>query len=174
MHADSLMDTTELHSAIITVRVLGTNIRVHVKIFASWLTTLDFNFQGCPYTFIIDRWRSRNFGGFLRLFFAHGDRDEHQFGALIDDGAGNTRAEMDITQKKATVMQAVRDVLTCLAQIAETYQRSIVDYALWYRERRVDEEMTYKQFITRVTCNQIVHTDFMAPAGLAWELVEFA
>lgn len=82
----------------------------------------------------------------------------------------NARA-MTVSQKLNCVEHGCRDFVTCLGQIGTVHQRSMLEYAVWYRELHVNPA-TYEQFITLMTCHCIVLNDFMAP-NVLWTVVEF-
>lgn len=70
------------------------------------------------------------------------------------------------------LMQAVVDIMCHLDQIFRANKRSVLDYAVWYREKHKDAD-TYAQLIQLVTCHCIVHADFLAP-GVTYDIVPFA
>jgi len=143
-----------------------------LQIFDTYLTVIDFTIHGTPYTFTITKWQSKLLRGFLERFHAYTPRDEVQFGHMEVDEEGNTNLVMNLDQKINTVVQASKDVLGCLDKISNYYKRSVLDYAVWYREKYPVMEERYNQLITKLTCHLIVHTDFLAP-NLHWDVVEF-
>ena len=50
-------------------------------------------------------------------------------------------------------------------------KRSILDYAVYYREKYPQTE-TYAQYMSLVTCHCIVQADFLSP-DVFWEVVPF-
>jgi hypothetical protein len=78
---------------------------------------------------------------------------------------------MEDEHRVAAVVQACKDVIHTLDRILAAYERSVLDYACWYREKHPETD-TYSQLITLVCCHCIVHSDFLAP-NLNYELVVF-
>ena len=81
-------------------------------------------------------------------------------------------ARVQVEQKVNAVLQAVKDIFACLDKICVKYQRSVLDYALWYREKHRPATCSYSHFITLVTCHCLARVDFLAP-NIAWDLVQF-
>ena len=67
--------------------------------------------------------------------------------------------------------QVVLDMMRHLNQIFTANKRSLLDYAVWYREKHKELD-TYAQFVQLTTCHCIVHADFLAP-GLSYPIVPF-
>lgn len=171
--AELVMDQTLLHEEELNVFLSSTWVPVTLKVYATYVCIMDFSLYGQPYTFTIDKWRSKSLRKFLEMFHDYTSRDPVLFGGIHTDSEGNSSINMDVQQKVNAAMQGCKDVMGCLDKIAKHYQRSVLDYAVWYREQRPrrDDE-GYSQFITLLTCHLIVHTDFLAP-HVQWDLVEF-
>lgn len=169
--ASSLMDSEILHRDTFTSSVLGNTVRVDVRIAKTYRTSADFSVLGTAYTFTFDKWRCRQLTTFLHRFHAHAGRDEATYGRVKENDEGSLAVCMDLQHKINAIMQAVRDVVTCLDQIGQEHKRGMLDYAVWYREKH-REEGSYSELITRATCHCIVHSDFLAP-NVAWNLVQF-
>lgn len=164
------MDTV-LRLDEIRLDIFGVPIVASVTLARSYATSIDFSLNGSPYTFHVERWASRGFARFITLFFAHEERDPSTYGAIIECADGAVNIQMNVTQKCNAIVQATKDVMSCLNKVSTRYRRSVLDYAVWYREKHPEED-TYSQFITLRTCHCIVHSDFLAP-NLTWELVTF-
>jgi hypothetical protein len=171
--AEPVMDQTLLHEEVPHIFLMSTWVPVSLKVYSTYLCIVDFSLYGQPYTFTIDKWRSSRLRKFLEMFHAHASRVIDQFGCILSDSEGNLSNNMDVRQKVNAAVQGCKDVMGCLDKIAKHYKRSVLDYAVWYRERRPrrDDE-GYSQFITLLICHLIVHADFLAP-NVQWELVEF-
>jgi putative component of membrane protein insertase Oxa1/YidC/SpoIIIJ protein YidD len=165
------MDTAVLHQCTFQENVVDIPTTVTVAISQTWRTLADFSLYGLTYTFTMDKWRSKKLASFLVKFHEHQPRDPTTFGSVSVSDDGIPIIAVNPQQKIATVLQAVRDVISCLGKIHCKYQRSIVDYAIWYREKHSEED-TYAELITRLTCHCLLHSDFMAP-NTQWELVQF-
>lgn len=148
---------------------LDSTVRVTVTILYNYSTALDFTLFGMPYTFNVPTWQSRGLARFLVLFHAHTKRDAHEFGVVTENEEGVPNIQMNVMQKTSAVFQACKDIMFCLDKIARKHRRSVLDYAVWFREMRLDES-TYSQYITRRTCHSVVHSDFIAP-DVKWEEV---
>ena len=61
--------------------------------------------------------------------------------------------------------------MACLDKIGTHHQRSVLDYAVWYRDKHLGRA-TYSEFITLVTCECVVGAEFVVP-NQRWELVQF-
>ena len=160
-----------IHNQTVHPALFGARIAVELTIYSSYITTIDLTLHGQPYTFSATRWCGQGFLGFQKRFHAHCPRDEHIFGPFLLDAEGAPRSTKTLAHKLAIVVQACEDVLSCVHKICVVQGRGILDYAVWYRERH-PQEGTYSEFITRLACHFIVHTNFLAP-GVAYELVQF-
>ena len=152
-----------------TVAGIETDVSVTVDNF--YATMVDFHLHGRAYHFSIDAWRGRGIQKLLTFFHGHVTRDPANYGALVESDNGNREVRMTIPQRVNAVVQAVKDIMTCFEMIFQAHQRSIVDYAIWYREHGPRHE-TYSHHITKIACNCIIHSNFMAP-DVVWNLVEF-
>ena len=68
-------------------------------------------------------------------------------------------------------VQAVCDIMAHMDRIWRKYKRSVLDYAVFFRERHQAAD-TYEEYMSLVTCHCIVHADFLSP-DVAWEVVPF-
>ena len=69
-------------------------------------------------------------------------------------------------------MQAVKDVFLHLNSILIQQLRSILDYAVCYRENYGTDMTTYSKYIQLVTANCIDDNDFLA-GNMKWEVSIF-
>jgi len=166
MFRKELSDRVQLNSQTLHVTLIGNQVEVEVQIQATYLTILNFTFLTHPYTFQISKWRARGQAKFYTLFHEK-VRNQNEFGCILDDGSVQKTQQ----QKINTVIQAVREFFHCLDQILRAHQRSVIDYAVWYRERPMADE-NYSTYITLLVCHCIVHTNFMYPSA-TYELVEY-
>ena len=165
------MDTTMVHDEVVHVTLLAARVPVTIKVFSTYLTVIDFSLYGSLHTFTIKKWRSSQFTGFFKRFHVHTVRDAAKFGSMTMDAEGACTFHADVHQKVAAVLQAAKDVISCLDRIAEHHKSAILDYATWYREAHKEED-SYAELITRITCHLIVHTGFFSP-NIHWDLVQF-
>lgn len=155
-----------------TSKIMEVDIGVTVSIARDYTTAIDFTCFRTPYTFQIQKWRSRGLANFLQLFFAYGDRDVGEFGSILytPDGLPDFTS-LTVTHKQNAVIRACKDIMICLDIICAKYQRSVLDYAVWYRENCKKDD-TYNDYITLRTCHSIVHTNFLAP-NMHWDIIGF-
>jgi hypothetical protein len=147
------------------------SIPVHVIIRGMWETTIDFNFAANSYTFTFTKWSRNGMGRLLELFHSHAPRDPVLFGARLVDAQGNVDMTQITTEHKhQTVIQAVRDVFSVVDHISTKYQRSLVDYAIWHRERFPED--SYPSYIEKLASHLIVHANILGP-NVQWEQVHF-
>ena len=173
--------------------VMGNYIPVGVSIENTYKAAIDFTLFTILYTFTIDRWAKRGLAGYLRYFHDHVQRDVASYGyrvvdangaetvyedatGITDNGDGTftvgaTAKAMSQAQKLNCIEQGCRDIMVCLGQIGAAHQRSMLEYAVWYRENH-HTPAGYSEFITLVTCHSIAHNDFMAP-NVNWRVIEF-
>lgn len=175
------------------VLVMGNAIPVEVNIENTFKAYIDFSLFGTAYTFAIERWARRGLNGYLTFFHSFAARDMTQFGLKTEDSSGVVNFYADDTdlvqntdgtytvgpgakpitlyQKLNCIEQGCRDIITCLGQIGNTHQRSMMEYAVWFREV-YQTPADYADFITLMTCHSIMHSDFMAP-NIVWTLIKF-
>ena len=173
--------------------VIGNYIPIVLSIENTYKATIGFCLFSVCYTFTIERWARRGLAEFLNHFHAFVPRHIPTFGLRVEDKNGfsnffedttditsnpdgtyligaNARA-MTLIQKLNCIEQACKDILTCLEQIGSVHQRSILEYAVYYREN-YSNPGSYSEYITLLTCQSIGNNNFMAP-NIPWKLVEF-
>ena len=152
-------------------RIMGTSVNVSLTIRNTYDATMEFTLFGVAYTFAVTRWSRKGLASFLLLFFAYNSREAAEFGSCTVDDNGFPTFNMTTAHKVNAVIQGAKDVMACVDDIATRHQRSVLDYAVWYREKHACWD-TYEKYITMLACNCIVHAYFLAP-GVTWELVTF-
>jgi hypothetical protein len=170
MRAEEQMDVVARATSFRTA-IMGVAVEVQLTIKTTYVASFDFTLNGSPYTFCITKWSGRGFAKFATLFFKATERDASQFGSFSEAPDGMVSYSMSTAQKLNLIEQSVKDVLACVDIIGRKYNRSVLDYAVWYREKHTDMD-TYELYITRSACCAIVHVDFLAP-NVQWELVHF-
>jgi hypothetical protein len=149
--------------------ILGTPSISTVSIKQNWYVEVDFKWLGSTCSFVITRWMSKNAVESFRLFFKEYDRDPNVFGFITDEGSLNITAE----QKRMIIKQCYEDIVSAIELIVRTYQKCLLDYAVWYRDKRPAGKVrnTYSEFITTIACDCIVHGEILA--SNEWKLVEY-
>ena len=91
----------------------------------------------------------------------------------IDPDTGDVASSSSTAdQNKSTVLRAIKDVFLYLDLLLHQQPRSILDYAVWYCEKKSSYLDSYAKYIQLVTCHCIVHSDFLA-GDVRWEVLEF-
>lgn len=158
-------------SADLPCSLLDKSVQIYVHIDQNYATEMDFTLAGRPYTFRVTAWHTVAFHFFLVLFHQHTQRDPGEFGVSTKTEDGFPDFEMNVKQMDNAILQACKDVMFCLDEIAAEDAHSVLDYALWYREKG-SRERTYSKHIARVTCNCVVDSHFVVP-DIEWEEVVF-
>jgi hypothetical protein len=152
--------------------VLNQVLAINYTIKATFEASLNFSMHGDAHSFFVTKWSKKGFSNFARAFFQWGPRDEGMFGSMtIDDDGTPDFSKLTTQNKVAIVEQGLKDIMRCLNLIATKYKRSVIDYAVWYRERH-DSYDAYDLYITLLACHLIVHTDFLAP-DVVYDIVRF-
>ncbi|PNG99856.1 hypothetical protein TSOC_014353 [Tetrabaena socialis] len=142
--------------------LLGSSISVSFSMKMTYEAILDFSWGGRSYTFNIWHWKSGNIDKFIKLVHQYAERDQDTYGLITMAAQGVQVVNMDTTQKGNAVLQGCKDIMICLDKIITTYQSSIMDYAMWYREAHTEQE-DYSSYITRRTCHCVVHSELLSP-----------
>lgn len=158
----------------VSLEIAEKEVRADVEITTkSRMTTINFNYLGRAYQFVVSKWSGRGMAKLTELFFLHTPRDPEVFGSMIYDGDGEIISKSrNSAQKRNLLFQACVDMLTVLGKIVLVHRRDVLSYAIWYREnKRAEEQRSYSAYITMRTCHCIVHEDFEA-GSRTYELVE--
>ncbi len=167
MNADMAPREQGMFHALLQDHPVGYRYSVH----RDFSVSLEFTLRGRPYSFRLTKWKQGGQATFLPLFFQHEPRDPATFGSMTMSEDLTPSYDQSEAQHVAAVVRAAKDVVRCLDQILRAYERSVLDYAVWYREKH-PETGTYNQLITLVCCHCIVHSDFLAPA-ISYPLLTF-
>lgn len=159
-------------STAFAATIFGSSVSVSLTISVSYEASFDFSMNGVPYSFTVTRWSRRGFAKFASMFFEHKARDAVEFGTLVEAADGTPVFTMTTAQKLNVITHGVKDIMRCIDTIVSRYQRSVLDYAVWYREKHPATD-TYVDFITLYACHCMVHADFLAP-NISWEVVKFS
>ena len=152
--------------------LVGQDIEFGFSVHQDYSVGVEFSLHGKPYSFNFTRWKGATAQAkFLGLFFRSKQRDSIEFGSITLDTGGLPVFNMTEQQRIAAVAQASRDIITTLDLIVHEFERSVLDYAVWYREKH-PETSTYGELITLMCCHSIVHSDFMAP-NIMYPVIQF-
>jgi hypothetical protein len=163
----SSSNETLLDKFFIHVKIGDVPVRVEIQIMSSYRTFIYFFYLRKPYTFDITKWKARGQAHMYSLFHSSIQRDASIFGSIQDE-------EFIISpeQRLEIVKTAAIDILSCLDQIVKKHQHSVVDYAIWYKERKKSKSTDYSRYITKITCDCIIQTSFIAE-NISFDLVEY-
>eukprot|EP00834_Sanchytrium_tribonematis_P008573 NODE_1053_length_2425_cov_0.855976.p2 type:complete len:166 gc:universal NODE_1053_length_2425_cov_0.855976:2226-1729(-) len=145
------------------------NITVYLTMYNNYRVMMDFNWINTLYTFDVDHWSGRGLTAFVTLFLSHTPRDINTFGSINQlDGT------LTVTgiQKQQIIVQACKDIFHSIDLIVEKHGRSLLDYAVWYHDKRIINPSNYPEYITKLACNCIVHGELLAP-GILYDVVQF-
>lgn len=152
--------------------ILDTTVVVNYTIQATFQASLNFTLHGTAHSFFVTRWSRKGFNKFATTFFEYKPRDVGTFGAMEQDELGAPKWDLTTNNKVAIIEQGLKDIMRCLNLIVTKYKRSVIDYAVWFRERN-DNYEKYDLYITQLACHLIVHTDFLAP-DVVYDIVLFS
>ena len=170
LNQDVMALSEVVFSKHVAVTLAGAPCGVDINIQRSYAATIEFIYCGKPYTFNATKWRSSGMSRFISLFYAPVlARDATVFGTATFDAEGQIISQPSQAQKFEAIAQACVDVLATLDLILVKYGRSVLDYAVWFRETR-PSEATYREYIAVIACHSIVHSNFLAP-GVTWDVV---
>jgi len=152
------------------VTIAGVPVDASVIIDAeTYFTSIDFTYMRTPYNFTPYAWN--HYPGGMEVFmplFHSVPRDPVVYGSVLEDGSYAGTA----FQKRNCVMHAVRDIFATLSRIVEKHERSVLDYAVYYHNRYAIANPSYSEYITRLTCQNIIKAYFTA-GGVHYETVLF-
>jgi hypothetical protein len=160
--SDELQINSVTHTETFDSTILSTTVPVTVQVAVSYGATMEFTLLGRSYTFCVHKTGGRSTDCFIKSFHSYTKRNVPAFGEVGINATGGVVVNMSTTQKVAAVVQACKDIVICLDKIMSVYQGSVVDYALWYREKH-PEFNDYSSLISLVTCHCIVHAGIMSP-----------
>jgi hypothetical protein len=157
----------------LTVLLGGNNIIVDYAVFQNNAAEAHFNYLGSDYSFSLTRWKQKAFSQFRSKFHAVYD-DHDKFGSsCVDTDTGDVISSDNTSeQNKQVVVKSIEDIFLYLDTLLHQHPRSILDYAVWYREKHCDKLDTYEKYIQLVTCHSIVHSDFLA-GNIRWDIIKF-
>jgi hypothetical protein len=151
----------------------GVNVVVDYNVYQDNAALAHFVYLGSDYNFSMTRWKLKAFSAF-RSKFHEVYTDSTKYGTTdVDPNTGDVvSSTSNATQNKLIVYRAIKDVFLHLDCLLQRQPRSILDYAVWYRERNSSNLDTYAKYIQLVTCHCIVHSDFLA-GNIRWEVLDF-
>lgn len=105
----------------------------------------------------------------MSLFHSHEQRDVQQFGTKNPEGHIKATA----TQKKNILEQSFIDLIKAIKLIIETYNSSVIDYAVWYRRHGLSGRCsyTYTHLKSVMACDCIISAGILA--NDRWERIEY-
>ena len=159
----------ETHRFEITKDILGTRAVIGFSIKQNFYVEADFDWVGSTCSFIITRWMNNNGNESFRLFLKHYTDTKEQFGFIDEEDA----IKCSTQQKRNIIEKSCNDVICALKLIIEEHKKSLLDYAVWYRDKRPGgkKRSNYSEFITTIACDCIIHGGILAFDK--WSLVEY-
>jgi len=149
--------------------------KVELDIRSNWQTFMHFDYGKNSYVFLINDWSRNGLLPFLERFHKYEERDEAKYGFYDED---DKMVKATPQQKKECIIQACKDIITCIKCILEVYNEGILNYAVHYinyvnniygRNNKNDQ---YSHYITRITCLNAIETSFI-PSVMKFKLVTF-
>lgn len=157
----------------LSVLLGGVNLPVYYKIFQNNAVVAHFNYLGSDYNFSITRWKQKAFSTFKAKFHEKYSDSVKYGSSFVDPDTGDIISSQNSSkQNTEIVIKSVQDIFLYLDTILQQQPRSILDYAVWYREKHYDKLDTYEKYIQLVTCHCIVHSDFLA-GNIHWKIIPF-
>lgn len=152
--------------------------KVELDIRSNWQTFMHFDYEKNSYVFVINDWSKNGLLPFLQLFHEYEERDTSKYGVYQDYDIKNIIVKATPQQKKECIIQACKDIITCIKCMLEEYNDGILNYAVHYvnyvnniygHNYKNDQ---YSHYITRITCLNAIETSFI-PSGRKFKLVTF-
>ena len=157
----------------LTVLLGGNNVIVDYAVFQNNAAEAHFNYLGSDYSFSLTRWKQKAFSQFRSKFHAVYDDHERFGSSCVDSDTGDVISSDNTSeQNKQVVVKSIEDIFLYLDKLLHQHPRSILDYAVWYREKHCDKLDTYEKYIQLVTCHSIVHSDFLT-GNIRWDVINF-
>ena len=120
---------------------------------------VTFTFMRIVYTFEFKSFSGRGTTQFLETFFEI-ERDQNVFGRFGSTGL----YEGDADKIQNCRLVAIVDAFKTLDLITTKYQRSTIEYAIWFRETGFKHsQQDYGDYIAKMVCHCIVHQSFTQP-----------
>ena len=160
----------ELDSFVVSTQILGAIAQAKASVKLNWLVEIDLQWSGSTYSFIITHFMSQGQAESIHLFFKDTKRDALEFG-FIDGCNGNLNVTAQ--QKRNIIRKCCQDLVKTLELIINHHQRSLIDYSVWYRDKRPvgKRRNTYPEFITIMACDCIIQGEILGFNG--WKVIEF-
>ncbi|KAI8823724.1 uncharacterized protein EV422DRAFT_612237 [Fimicolochytrium jonesii] len=175
---------TVLASGTFTVKWLDVDTLVRYKIYNNYEVHADFTSNARSYTFKLLAWKKtkegtkdpyRSFNRFAQFALDAFADTTFAFGKYQANESGAPKYEWGTKEVITLLKYSTREVFICAETIARTYQRSVLDYAIYsrlpdisllyhrdYSEYRAP--VNYAQYIHLVACHALVHGNYLGPA----------
>lgn len=148
----------------------GVLVRVNYKVYGHKGVKTTFSYLGKLFEFNMPRWSRKGWSVFVSKFLAV-YKDTQQYGSAVEAEDGNITFDITPDQLSAILLKATKDVFVYVDQLLREYQKQILDYCVWYREKSSNLE-DYAEYIQLVACHCVVHSQFLA-GNVAWNVVPF-
>jgi hypothetical protein len=155
------LKNSEIYTEIIEIGIH--KIRIEISIDTRYKTAINFNYSGKNYIFILFDTIFK-LKQFLSIFLKH--YNDEQYGIF----GNNTEISITTNIIIKIIKQGIRDIFTCLNNINKVYPRSMIDYSIYYLDKKFGD--SYPIYITRLTCNYIYINQFI-DHSIQYNLIEF-
>ena len=158
-HSDASEVTGVCGEFAIDVRVADSPVHVECSVESSGVVVCNFSCMRRPYTFRFTAWSVWPIA-FHDAFFKQYPGSSAVYGRWVTE-RDSSQLHQTPEQKMHMFERATRDVFACLSDIVERNRKSVLGYAVWFREN-VRGDSTYAWLVTYVACCAIVHSNFLA------------
>jgi hypothetical protein len=152
-----------IHYYSFTETILSSSANINLTVFGNLRIEMVFTWERTSYNFIITKWMGVKFQTSARAFLQHTNRDSSKFGSFKEDGA----VAITTRQRRELLIQFCFDFVSTIKMIISNYPSSLLDYAVWYRDKRPRDpcRSDYTELVTVTACECLIN------AGLGGKLL---
>lgn len=144
--------------------------KVDLKIMSNYVAEVTFTMMNQKYEFKILNWNTKlKIEKFALIFF-----DKFGDSPMAGLTKNGVMANMD-QEIRMMIKYSVYDIFVCLQQIIMEQERSVIDYAMFFRKANEKYGLgpqTYEAVVHLIACHFLVHERFLTP-GVQFDLVRF-
>ena len=156
-----------------TVKWLDVDTPVSYKIYNTYETHATFTAHAREYTFKMLKWKKTDsktkdavlsFNKFAQFALEAFAEDTTVFGTYSIGENEVPAYNWGPTEIVTLLKYSMREVFKCANQIAQAYQSSVLEYAIYHREySSYKAPANYAQYIHLVACHALVHANYLGP-----------